>query len=267
MSDFSEVKQRQAAAWSAGKFEEVAPSIGDVHASVVEALGPRPGERWLDVACGAGHVSELAAAAGAVVTGIDISPRLIDVAQARAAAGGYEIDYRVGDAENLDVGDASFDAVSSSFGMIFAPDHEAAARELARVLPSGGRLAVSAWTPEGSIGDMFRALGSFQPPPPPGAGMPLQWGNEDYVRERLGDTFELTVERRLSTQTEDEPVEELWAQFSQHFGPIVLLRENLDPERYAELEQTMLGLMRARVRPDGRYVDEREYLLVSGIRR
>ena len=130
MPDFTEFKQRTAAVWSAGAFEEIADSISDVHAALVEVLRPQDGEKWLDVACGAGNVAELAAAAGAKVTGIDISPRLIDVAKARAESAGFAIDYSVGDAENLDVPNSAYDVVSSSFGMIFAPDHAAAAREL-----------------------------------------------------------------------------------------------------------------------------------------
>ncbi|HKT43824.1 MAG TPA: class I SAM-dependent methyltransferase [Gaiellaceae bacterium] len=266
MPDFAELKQRQAAAWSAGAFENVADSIQDMHVALVEALGPRPSEEWLDVACGAGNLAELAAGAGAHVTGIDLSPRLVEVAQARAQAGGYHIHYRVGDAENLDVEDASVDVVVSSVGMIFAPDHAAAARELARVVRPGGRLGFSAWTPEGRIGSMFRTMGPFQPPPPEGAGIPLQWGSEDHVRELLGDAFDLEIERRIS-RGEADSVEEAWETFSTNFGPVVTLRNQLEPERWAELEKTMLGYMEETRRPDGRSVDDREYLLVTGVRR
>jgi SAM-dependent methyltransferase len=266
VADFTELKQRAAVAWSAGAFEEVADSIGDVHAALVEALSPQPGERWLDVACGVGHVAELAAGAGARVTGIDIAPRLIEVAKARAAAGGYDIDYRVGDAEQLDVADASLDVVSSSFGMIFAPDHDAVARELARVLHPGGRLAFSAWTPEGTIGDLLRMFGQFQPPPPPGAGIPLAWGAEQHVRAELGGDFELTFELRVSRAAE-ESFEEFWPRFSTNFGPLKLLLENLDTGRRAELETAARDHFRRLEQPDGRIVDEREYLLVTGTRR
>jgi ubiquinone/menaquinone biosynthesis C-methylase UbiE len=266
MTDFAEVKRRAAVAWSAGAFEEVADSIGDVHAALVEALGPQPGERWLDVACGAGHVAELASGAGARVTGIDISPRLIEVARSRAAAGGYDIDYRVGDAESLDVGGESFEVVSSSFGLIFAPDHDAVARELARVLGTGGRLAFSAWTPQGSMGDMLRMLGRFQPPPPPGAGAPLAWGDEQHVRDELADAFDLTYDLRNS-RAEEESFDEFWPQFSTNFGPLKLLLENLDPERRSELETAARDHYGRFEQPDGSLVDEREYLLVTGIRR
>jgi ubiquinone/menaquinone biosynthesis C-methylase UbiE len=265
MPDFTEIKRRQEAAWSAGAFEEVAESIGDVHVALVEALAPRAGETWLDVGCGAGHVAELAAAAGADVTGIDLSPRLVGVAKARAEAGGYDIDYSVGDAENLAVADASFDIVSSSFGMIFAPDHAAAARELARVTRPGGRLGFSAWTPDGTIGDMFRLLAQFQPPPPEGAGGPGQWGSEEHVREHLADAFDLTIERRTS-RAEDESFDAFWDAYSTNFGPLKLLLENAG-DRRDEVETAVRGHFSRFEQADGRLVDEREYLLVTGIRR
>jgi ubiquinone/menaquinone biosynthesis C-methylase UbiE len=266
MSDFAELKQRQAAVWSAGAFEEVADSIHDMHVALVEALGPQSGDRWLDVGCGAGNLAELAAGAGAQVTGIDLSPRLVDVAKARAEAGGYEIEYRVGDAENLDVADASFDKVTSSVGMIFAPDHDAVARELARVTKPGGRLAFSAWTPEGTIGEMFRAFAPFQPPPPPGAGTPIMWGREEYVHEKLGDAFELSIDRRVSRDEAESP-EQAWEYFAPRFGPVRTLLDNLEGERRAEFERAAREHWEKARQPDGTYVDEREYLLVTGARR
>jgi ubiquinone/menaquinone biosynthesis C-methylase UbiE len=266
MTDFTEFKERAAVVWSAGAFEDVAETIHDVHVSLAEVLAPQAGERFLDVGCGAGHLAELAAGAGAEVTGIDLSPRLIDVAKQRAEAGGVEIEYRVGDAENLDVDDASFDVVASSFGMIFAPDHVAAARELARVTRPGGRLGFSAWTPEGSIGEMFKVFAQFQPPPPEGAGTPLQWGSEDYVHGKLDDAFDLTIERRFSIH-EDESPEQAWEYFAPRFGPVRMLLDNLPPERREEFTETALGHFKARVGTDGAFRDEREYLLVTGIRR
>ena len=266
MPDFTLLKQMQSAVWSAGAFEDVAPSIHDMHVALVEALAPKPGEAFLDVGCGAGNVSELAAGAGARVTGIDLSPRLIEVAKARAQAGGYEIDYRVGDAESLDVADAGFDAVVSSVGMIFAPDHEAVAREFARVVKPGGRLAFSAWTPEGTIGEMFRIFAAFQPPLPPGAGSPLAWGGEDYVRERLGDAFELSVEHRYS-RDEDESPEHAWEYFAPRFGPTRTMLDNLDADRRVAFELAGREHFEKGRQADGSFLDAREYLLVTGIRR
>jgi ubiquinone/menaquinone biosynthesis C-methylase UbiE len=264
--DFAQLKQGQAAAWSAGAFEVVAVTLTDMHVALVEALEPRPGEEWLDIGSGSGNLAELAAGAGAHVTGIDLSPRLVDVARARAEAGGYHIHYHLGDAENLDVDDASFDAVVSSVGMIFAPDHDAVAREVARVTRPGGRLAFSSWTPEGSVGDLFRAMGPFQPPLPPGAGTSLQWGDEGYVREKLGGAFDLQVERRQSLWA-DESLEAAWETFSTSFGPMVMMRERLEPERWADLERAVRDTMQKSVRPDGSIADAREYLLVTGDRR
>jgi len=266
MPDFSALKQMQSAAWSAGAFEEVAPSIHDAHVALAEALAPTPGESWLDVACGAGHLAELAADAGARVTGIDFSPRLIDVAKERAAAGGFDIAYRVGDAENLDVEDASQDVVSSSVGMIFAPDHDAAAAELARVTRPGGRLGFSAWTPEGTVGAMFKVFGAFQPPLPEGAGAAIQWGQDEHVQAKLGDTFDLTIERRFS-YWDDESPEHAWDYFATRFGPVKMMLDNLEPERREQFVQIAKEHFETARQPDGSYRDEREYLLVTGIRK
>jgi len=267
MPDFTEFKQRAAAVWSAGAFEEVAPTLADVHAALIEALAPQPGDEFLDVGCGAGHVAELAAGAGAHVFGIDLSPRLIDVARNRADAAGFHIHYAVGDAENLDAPAASFDVVSSSFGMIFAPDHAAAAGELARVTREGGRLGFSAWTPSGSVGDTFKFLAQYQPPPPEGAGSPLQWGTEDHVRDLLGNAFDLTIERRMS-YLENASLDEAWEMFSENFGPVRMLLDNLPPERAAEFADAAREHLSRHVQADGRVVDEsREYLLVTGLRK
>jgi ubiquinone/menaquinone biosynthesis C-methylase UbiE len=266
MPDFSEFKQRAAAVWSAGAFEECAVAIADAHAALIDALAPEPGDEFLDVGCGAGHVAELAAQAGAHVLGIDLSPRLIGVAEKRAEAAGLHIHYFVGDAEDLGVPDASFDVVSSCFGMIFAPDHTAAARELARVTREGGRLGFSAWTPEGTIGDLFRFFAEYQPPLPEGAGAPLQWGTEAHVHELLDAAFDLTIERRIS-RLEVDSLDESWETFSQNFGPVRMLLDNLPPERAAEFDAAAREHMSRHVQPDGRFVDEREYLLVTGTRR
>src|SRR5881397_2630561 len=135
---FEELKQRQSVMWGNGPFENVADTIADIHEVILERIPPRAGERWLDLACGTGAVAERAARAGADVTGVDLAPALIDTARERAAAQGLEIDYRVGDCEHLDeIEDGSFDVVSSTCGVMFAPDHEATARELGRVTKPG----------------------------------------------------------------------------------------------------------------------------------
>ena len=267
MPDFTELKQRAAAAWSNGAFERVAETLAEMHTTLVHTLGPRPGERWLDLACGVGSVAELAAGAGADVTGIDLSPRLVEVAKQRAAAGGFDIAYSVGDAEHLTgIDDLRFDVVVSSVGMIFAPDHDAVAHEIARVTRPGGRIGFTAWTPESSVGDMVKLSGQFVPPPPEGAGSPLQWGNEQYVRSKFASAFELRIERRVTTW-QGGTLDEEWELFSQAFGPAKTMLENLPPDRAAEFEQAVLDQMRKSLQADGRVRDDREFLLVTGLRR
>ena len=259
-----ELKARQGVMWGTGAFDEIADTISDVHHAVVQHLAPGVGESWLDLACGTGRIAELAADAGASVVGIDLAPGLIEVAKRRAAERGLEIDYRVGDCEALDgVDDASFDVVSSSFGIMFAPDHEATAGELARVIRAGGRLALANWTADGSVGALFRAMGPFQAGAMP--SNPLEWGNEAHVRDLLADSFELVFEPRVST-VEWESGAAMWEIMSTKFGPMVTLNASLDDERRAELAATVVGLTEQSRRGD-HIVDDRAYLLVTGTRR
>lgn len=264
----AELKQRHADVWSNGPYEEVAETIADVHVALVEVLRPQQGERWLDLACGPGPVAELAAGAGARVTGIDLSPRLIEVARRRAAEGGFEIEYAVGDCENLAaVPDAAFDVVSSSVGVMFAPDHAAAARELARVTRPGGRIGIAAWTKEGGVGRMFEMMAPFQPPPPPGAGSPFGWGNEEHVRGLLGDAFDLDFERRVSVYEADSGWT-CWDLFANAYGPTKTLAGNLDPARRQELGETWSRFFDTEyAAPGGGIAHDREYLITTGIRR
>ena len=136
--------------WGSAPYQRVAETIADIQDLVVGRLDTRPDRRWLDLACGTGAVAERAAALGAEVTGIDLAPALVETARERAAELGLEIDYRVGDCERLGLPDASFDVVSSTCGVMFAPDHPATARELARVTRPGGRIALANWRPAGS---------------------------------------------------------------------------------------------------------------------
>jgi SAM-dependent methyltransferase len=259
-----ELKARQGVMWAAGSFDEVADTIADVHEEVAEAIGPGAEQRWLDLACGTGRIAEIAAAAGASVVGIDLSAGLIEVAKRRAEERGLDIDYRVGDAERLDgVDDASFDAVSSSFGIMFAPGHEAAAGALARVSRAGARIALANWTAAGTVGALFRTMGPFQPAPLPSS--PLAWGDEEHVASLLGDSFELSFQRRTTT-AEWASGEAIWEFMSTKFGPMVTLASSLDAGRRDELAAAVIELTEGSRHGD-RIVDAREYLLVTGTRR
>ena len=173
---FEELKERQSVIWGAAPFERVSDMPAEIYDALVDALPPVAGERWLDVACGTGAIAGRAAARGADVVGIDLAPALIETAKRLAAEQGLDVDYRVGDAENLAVDDASFDTVSSTFGVIFAPDQAKAASELARVIAPGGRLGLATWVPDGGIGKMFMLSARYQPPRRPGRGRAARLG-------------------------------------------------------------------------------------------
>jgi ubiquinone/menaquinone biosynthesis C-methylase UbiE len=260
---FEELKQQQSVMWGTGDYEAIAALISDVHDQLVATLAPKQGERWLDVATGTGGVAERAARAGAVVTGIDLAPALIDVARRRARDEGLEIDYRVGDCERLDVADGSFDVVSSCFGAMFAPDQRATANELARAVRTGGQLALANWTPDGGVGQMFEMTSQFQPMPSP--VNPLEWGREDVVRELLGDAFDLEIERHVSTHHAASS-EEYWQLFTTSFGPTKALADSLG-ERREEFHRAWIEFFDDNFSSNGGIVHERDYLLVTGTRR
>jgi SAM-dependent methyltransferase len=260
---YDELKQRQSAMWSSAPYERVADTIADIHALLIERLDAQPGRCWLDLACGTGAVAERAAARGAVVTGVDFAPALVATAIERAAALGLDIDYRVGDCEALALPDAGFDAVSSAVGVMFAPDHAATARELARVTRPGGRIALASWTPGGGVGRMFAVMAPFLPAPPPSS--PFAWGDEEHVRALLGDSFELGFEQRVSTFRVPSG-EHYWELFSTSYGPTKTLADSLGPRR-EELRHAWVDFFESNYREDGEIAHRREYLLVTGERR
>jgi SAM-dependent methyltransferase len=260
---YQELKERQSVMWGNGPYQRVTETLSDIHERVIERLAPGPDVRWLDLACGTGAVAELAAAAGATVTGIDLAPALIDTARERAAAEELEIDYQVGDCEVLGIPDASFDAVSSTCGVMFAPDHEASARELARVTRPGGRIALANWTPTGGLARMFAVMRPFLPAPPP--SNPFDWGDERRVRELLGDAFELDIEEHVSTLRIPSG-EAYWELFSTSYGPTRTLADSLGARR-AELQRDWVDFFETNYRVNGEIAHTREYLLVVGERR
>jgi SAM-dependent methyltransferase len=261
---FEELKQRHAVVWSSGRYQGITETIPDIHRVVIERLDPQPGQRLLDLACGTGAVAELAAATGAEVVGVDIAPALIEQARDRAAQRGLEIDYRVGDAEALELEDASFDLVASTCGVMFAPDHGAIAAELARVTKPGGRIALACWTPESGLAQLFAVMRPFQPAPPAGVGNQFDWGREDYVRDLLDDAFQLEFEHGDSVLEADSG-ESVWQLFSTEYGPTKTLADSLDDEQREQLRRDFVEL-HERSRSDGRIQFSRTYLLTLGTR-
>lgn len=262
---FEELKQQQSAIWGSAPFERVAEHIADIHDDLVARLEPLAGKTFLDVACGTGGVSERAAARGADVTGSDFAPVLVETARRRARERGLEIRYEVGDAEALPYEEGSFDVVASCFGVMFAPDHRAAAEELKRVCSPGGRLGLASWTPEGGIGDLFRMIAGFQPSPPPDAGNPLEWGTREHVRELLEDAFELEFVDLESPQL-GESGEQLWELFSTSFGPSKTLADALPPDRREEYHRATVEFYEG-YRDESGIRHPRHYLVAVGRRR
>ena len=261
---YEELKQRQSVMWGNGPYDRITATLTDIHELVMQRLDPQPGERWLDLACGTGAVAERAARAGADVVGVDLAPALIDTAQENAREKGLEIDYRVGDCERLELDDASFDAVSSTLGIMFAPDHEAAARELARVTRPQGRICLANWTPTGGLAAMFKVMAPFMPAPPPSS--PFAWGDETRVRELLGDAFELDISEHVSTARMPSG-EAFWQLFSTSYGPTKTAADALDDERREEFRRTWVDFFESNYRSNGGVAHTREYLLDSGVRR
>ena len=260
---YKELKQKQSAMWGNGPYQRITETLTDIHDLVIERLAPESGDRWLDLACGTGAISERAAGAGANVTGIDLAPVLIETAKERADELRLEIDYRVGDAENLDLPDAGFDKVSSTVGIMFAPDHQAAAGELARVTAPGGRIALANWTPAGGLGRLFKVMAPYQPAPPPSS--PFDWGDESKVRDLLSDSFELEIEERVSPMRIASG-EDYWELFSTSYGPTKTLADSLG-DRREDLHRDWVEFFETNYKSNGEIVHTREYLLVQGTRR
>jgi SAM-dependent methyltransferase len=260
---YEELKARQSVVWGNGPYQRVTETIADLQHHVTDRLQPEAGVTWLDLACGTGAVAELAAARGASVTGLDLAPVLIETAKERAQERGLEIDYVVGDCENTGLDDGSFDVVSSTCGIMFAPDHEAVAAELARVTKPGGRIGLVNWTPGPGVADLFRIMAPFQPAPPP--SYPFDWGDEENVRRLLGEAFDLELERGVST-LKLASGDEYWDLFATSYGPTKTLAESLG-DRREELHAAWSGFFEENNRENGGIVHRREYLLVLGRRR
>ncbi|MEO6859519.1 MAG: methyltransferase domain-containing protein [Solirubrobacteraceae bacterium] len=255
---FEVLKERQATAWGAGQYELVADNAADVHGNLIDRLGVRPGEHWLDVATGTGAVAIRTARRGAIVTGQDFAVGLIDTARRLAAKEGIDIRFDVGDCERLPYSDESFDVVCSALGAVFAPDHQAVAHELTRVCRADGQIGLAAWRPGGTIASFFRMVGAFQPPPPDGAGNPFDWGRREYVQDILGDAFTLEFFDDESPMLGDSP-EAVWDLFVAGFGPIKALAASLDEKRRHELHDAFVDLLSEYLLDDGSVSFPREW--------
>jgi SAM-dependent methyltransferase len=238
---FEELKERMRVAWGAAPFENIEDSLAVMHDDLVARLDPQPGQKWLDVGCGAGAVAMRAARAGADVTGVDLSDVMVETARRRAREEGLDIAYDVGDAENLPYADASFEVVSSSVGIFLAPDHRAVALGLTRVVRPGGRLGLTAWRPGSRVERGVKLSARFQPPPPEGVGNPFDWGTEEHVGELLGEAFDLEFHEG-DAPDRGPSGEAIWEYLLAGVGPMRMLYESLEPDRREEFHRAAVEM-------------------------
>jgi SAM-dependent methyltransferase len=256
-----EFKTKQRAVWDAGDYSALSAYIADVGQLVVARAGVGPGMRVLDVACGTGNAALPAARAGARVTGLDFVPKLLEAGRIKAQAEGVDVEWREGDAENLPFEDGHFDRVLSTFGHMFAPRHQRTAAEMARVCRRGGAVVFATWTPEGVAGEIFKASGSYLPPPPDYALPPIQWGREDHVRELFAGVATAFEFEPHVNRIEWDSVEAFADFFMARFGPMVTAQAMLG-DRFAELREQVVGIWRrANEATDGSLRLPQEYLL------
>jgi SAM-dependent methyltransferase len=243
MDPLETFKAQQKKIWS--DFAPLAANTTRPAARLVKHAGIRAGQRVLDVACGTGVVSVTAARLGAHVTGLDLTPELLEHARENSRIAAVDVDWREGDVEQIPFADSSFDVVLSQFGHIFAPRAEVAIAEMLRVLRPGGTIAFSTWPPELFVGRMFALVGRYAPPLPPGVSPPAQWGDPNVVRQRLGAAVKDVVFDRgrmlipaLSPPHHRENTERT-------APPVMRLVESLsktDPSKLAEFRREMEAL-------------------------
>ena len=260
--DLAAVKTRQQAAWSTGNYAVVGTTLQIVGENLCEALDLRAGDRVLDVAAGNGNATLAAARRGCEVTSTDYVASLLESGRARAQAEGHTIQFWEADAENLPFPDASFDAVTSTFGVMFTPDQDQAASELARVCKPGGRIGLANWTPESFIGQLFKTIGKYIPPAP-GVKSPALWGTKARLEELFGKTAkEIRTVSREFTFRYRSPAH--WIEvFRTYYGPMNKTYGALDAEKQAAFTRDLLALMERDNRSgDGTLVLPSEYLEV-----
>jgi ubiquinone/menaquinone biosynthesis C-methylase UbiE len=237
------IKSRQQAMWGSGDYAVIGTTLQIVGELLSEAADVRATDRVLDVAAGNGNATLAAARRFADVTSTDYVPALLDRGRRRAEAEGFaNVTFETADVEALPYGDASFDVVLSTFGVMFAPDHAQAATEMMRVCRPGGRIALASWTPAGFLGQLFRLIGQYVPPVP-GVRSPLLWGTDAHIRElfpraaRIDHTTRMFAFRYQSA--------EHWVHvFRTFYGPVHKAFAALEADRQAALEADLVALLR-----------------------
>ena len=265
--DFEAVKARQHGAWSSGDYAVVGTTLQIVGEELCEALDIRSGQKVLDVAAGNGNATLAAARRWCEVVSTDYVPGLLARGKLRAEADGMKIEFKEEDAEALSFADASFDVVVSTFGVMFTPNQDRAAAELARVCRRGGKIGLANWTPEGFIGQVFKTLGKYLPPPP-GAKSPALWGTEARIKEMFGASAStIHAERRYFVFRYRSP-EHFMEVFKNYYGPMLKAFAALDAANQQKLHQELIALIGTMNRADdGTMIVPSEYLEVVILKR
>ena len=265
-TDVNALKARQQAAWSSGDYAVIGTTLQIVGEELCEAVDLRSGERVLDVAAGNGNVALAAARRGCDVVATDYVPALLERARERAAAERLLMELREADAEALPFPDGSFDAVVSTFGVMFTPDQERAAAELMRVCRPGGRIGLANWTPDGFIGQVFKTIGKYIPPAA-GVKSPALWGTRSRLAELFDDAASISSAQRSFAFRYRSP--EHWLEtFRTFYGPVLKAFAALAPDAQAGLQRDLLDLVaRFNRAGDGTMVVPSEYLEVVVVKR
>jgi ubiquinone/menaquinone biosynthesis C-methylase UbiE len=261
--ELTALKGRQQVAWSSGNYAVVGTTLQIVGEQLCEALDLRAGSKVLDVAAGNGMVSLAAARRWCDVTSTDYVPALLESGRARAAANGLSIKFMEADAESLPFDDASFDAVVSTFGVMFAPNQAQAASEMMRVCKRGGRIGLANWTPDGFIGQVFKTLGKYLPPPPAGAKSPALWGTRAALDEMFGSQASSIKAEPRFFNFRYKSAEHFLEIFKTYYGPVLKAFAALDATVQQDLHNDLYALIvRMNKSGDATMVVPSEYLEV-----
>jgi ubiquinone/menaquinone biosynthesis C-methylase UbiE len=259
VADLAAVKSRQKSAWSSGDYAVVGTTLQIVGESLCEAMDLRAGQRVLDVAAGNGNATLAAARRFADVVSTDYVGALLDRGRERALAERLPVTFQEADAENLPFPDAGFDAVLSTFGVMFTPDQARAAQEMLRVTRPGGKIGLANWTPEGFIGRLFKTIGKYVPPAP-GTKPPALWGAQAHLEALFGAHAAVTSTRRIFNFRYRSPAH--WVEiFRTYYGPVLKAFAAIGKDAAAELERDLFALLAdVNVAKDGTLVAPSDYL-------
>jgi SAM-dependent methyltransferase len=265
--DLNALKARQHGAWSSGDYAIVGTTLQIVGEELCEALDIRAGQSVLDVAAGNGNATLAAARRWCDVVSTDYVPSLLERGRARASADGLSVEFKEADAEALPFADAAFDVVVSTFGVMFTPNQDRAASELLRVCKSGGKIGLANWTPEGFIGQLFKTLGKYLPPPA-GAKSPALWGTKARIDEMFGARANDIQIARRNFVFRYRSAEHFVEIFKTYYGPVLKAFAALDSTSQDGLKRDILALIATMNRSaDETMVVPSEYLEIVVIKR